>query len=275
MNKTKKTSTKTTAKILFYTIKIVLIAAMISIAVPIASNGYYGRTEKGLLVENYNIADENGNIPSDENGNFYLTVIGYQGSGLNVTIPEEIEGYKVRYIKEAAFSCNEKIMKIIVPSSVKVIEKDAFSYCINLLTVVLPQGLEEIPVNAFKGCTLLRNVVIPETVKTIGDFAFSDCSLLADLKIPKSVEFIGHDAFTACERIVLDCSENAYAKEYSVKYNVISEKDKHPNYPVYKTLSITIVLGIAVFSGDFIIRRLIRNRRNKRGVVKTEKGEVL
>ena len=241
---------------------LIFTAAVILITVfgTLPASAYYGRTEDGFIVENYNEPDVTGNIPTDENGEFYLIVTGYHGSKRSITVPSEVDGRTVRYIKKAAFACNEKITKVVLPDTIAEIGDEVFSYCINLLSVTLPASCDKIPAGTFRGCTLLQSVKLPESVAYIGDFAFEGCAMMTSLVVPAAVEFIGHNAFTTCENLILDCGANTYAKEYAAGNNVIFEKEKNPNLPVYTALLITLILGIAVFAADFAVRRILRSK---------------
>ncbi len=46
---------------------------------------------------------------------------------------------------------------------------------------------------------------------------------------------INDNAFAACNRVAVNCSENSYAYNYMVKYNIIKETPEVPVVPVVKT----------------------------------------
>lgn len=63
--------------------------------------------------------------------------------------------------------------------------------------VKLPSGVTSIGDEAFKGCTSLKGIYLPNSVQTIGASAFENCTRLTQLALPKNVETIGDKAFSA------------------------------------------------------------------------------
>ena len=110
----------------------------------------------------------------EENGITYM----FQGGAAIVTacdpaittttIPERVNGVRVRAIQEKAFAD-----------------------CTALQTVELPDGLVQIDDQAFFGCTALENVTLPDTLTTIGGAIFNNCIKLANIKLPDNVTSIG------------------------------------------------------------------------------------
>ena len=151
----------------------------------------------------------------------------YKGSGGQLVIPGELEGYPV--VEIGAYAVNENINitgDLVIPDSVKKIGNNAFENCTRLNgALTLPDELESIGEYAFSNCnftgtlkipsgiTVLNNfvfhgcdfegqLVLPEETTYIGDSAFSDCrNLTGDLVIPETVDFIDGFAFMNCESI--------------------------------------------------------------------------
>lgn len=171
----------------------------------------------------------------------YVTIVGYCAwADSNIVIPSEIEGLPVTEIAKNAFTNQFELYSIVIPDSVVKIGDDAFRGCRTLLTVKLPAGLKELPMNCFYDCTVLDDLVLPEGLEVIGDFCFENCTMLGRLKIPASVTEIGYDAFVHCENVFLDVSENEYAAEYAVRYNVNTEYEGTSAY-------FWTVIGFSVF----------------------------
>lgn len=63
--------------------------------------------------------------------------------------------------------------------------------------VKLPSGVTSIGEGAFKGCTSLKGIYLPNSAQTIGASAFENCTRLTQLALPKNVETIGDKAFSA------------------------------------------------------------------------------
>lgn len=87
-----------------------------------------------------------------------VTIIGYNGTDIDVAIPSNIDGFPVTNIGEGAFK-NALIRSVVIPSSVRNIDWFAFS-----------------------GCTCLESITIPSSVLSVGYGAFDYC--------PKSVKVI-------------------------------------------------------------------------------------
>jgi len=102
-------------------------------------------------------------------GNECISIIGYNDSGGDLVIPEEISGYPVKIIGWGAF-LGKRFTSVIIPDSVTIIEERAF----------------------FGGP--ISNVTIGKNVTTIGDRAFENNSLTS-VTIPNSVTSIGVSAF--------------------------------------------------------------------------------
>ncbi|MBR2372555.1 MAG: leucine-rich repeat protein, partial [Clostridia bacterium] len=109
-----------------------------------------------------------------------VKVLQYNGSQVEIVIPDKIEGYAVTKIDENVFKNNTTITSITIPASVKNIGDGAFYKCNNLAKVTFGETsqLETIGASAFYGCDSLINIVIPSSVTSIGTAAFHDCSNL-------------------------------------------------------------------------------------------------
>lgn len=145
----------------------------------------------------------------------------YEGA---VVIPEKIDGYTVTEIGDGAFSWNdtvtsvtipsgvkiignsafegcELIEEIVIPDSVKTVGSNAFASCPELKTVKLGKGLDKISNGMFEGCSSLNGVVLPENIKSIGEYAFSCCDSLETLVMYPYISAIGNYAFYDCDSL--------------------------------------------------------------------------
>lgn len=66
-----------------------------------------------------------------------------------IKIPDKIYGYTVEVIEENAFSNNEKVTYIELPSTVKVIKENAFEFADNLQGVKIPKSVKRIEESSF------------------------------------------------------------------------------------------------------------------------------
>jgi hypothetical protein len=200
------------------------------------------RREQEVVTQQLREEAQKTEITPEEEFKFGLTEDGegiviteYIGKRQYVNIPTEVQGFPVVEIGGSAFhglnsgngQYNDKIVSVIIPSSVKKIGEGAFVDCDNLVSVTipdsvtefkagyygmfqscksltsvtLPAGLKEIPANMFAGCTALKSITIPMGVTVIRKGAFSR-SGLTSITIPDSVTEIegsGGYAFSECK----------------------------------------------------------------------------
>lgn len=141
--------------------------------------------------------DENG----QEDGTCCLQE--YKGNDAVVTIPETI-AYDGRIytvtIVAYAFSNNNDITEVILPSSITEIGASAFSRCKNLKNINLPEGLSKIGDYAFEWCAF-EEIILPSTLQELGVLSFSYCDRLSSIVIPKSIKKIENWTFQRCRSL--------------------------------------------------------------------------
>lgn len=158
-----------------------------------------------------------------------ITISGYTGSDLSLTIPGLIDGKVVSGISEYAFY-GGNLTNVTIPNSVTSIGEAVFGE--NPLTGInvqsggksflsvdgvlfnfdqssliaypsakpaasytIPNSVTTISGNAFDTCLNLTEITIPNSVTSIGEAAFINCSGLTTVTIPNSVTNIGGYAF--------------------------------------------------------------------------------
>lgn len=137
------------------------------------------------------------------------TLMAYEGSESNVTIPKNITT-----IAREAFENNGSLVSITIPESVEVIESGAFAGCRNLSSVTIPASVTYIAPAAFAGCDRLRNVSIAkgneEYICENGTIYSADKSKIIQVlagntgivyTIPNYVSDIERYAFWGCDNI--------------------------------------------------------------------------
>ncbi len=113
------------------------------------------------------------NAVKSENRLYYVindsevTITGSNASDTEITIPSEIEGYKVK--------------------SIKGIDK-------NVTKVTISEGIERIEEYAFENCQYLKEISIPASVSYIDEYAFINCGQLQKVNIsPQNQYYIIDD----------------------------------------------------------------------------------
>ncbi len=152
-------------------------------------------------------------VQAEVDGNFLYTVNddgiiigGYDGernpeNGLQLTIPEQIDGKNVTAIGDNAFSDFTNLKSITIPNNVAYIGQSAFKNCTNLVNLTIPDSVTTINREAFWDCSSLTSLSIPNSVTSIGTDAFRGCSSLTDLSIPNSLTHISSYAFAGCSSL--------------------------------------------------------------------------
>ncbi len=109
-----------------------------------------------------------------------VSIDAYNGTDENVVVPEKLGGEDVEVIDIRAFSGNETVKTVKLPSTVTDIYDGAFANCTSLTEITIPSSVTYISDNAFSGCTSLKEITIPSSVTTIGREAFAGTKWLSD-----------------------------------------------------------------------------------------------
>ena len=166
----------------------------------------------------------------DDYGEKYISIVSYEGTDTEMTIPGEINGYPVEAIDNRAFEHSSSIQILHISENVKRFDNMCFYGCRNLKKVELPSTLCEVfDQNPFEACpieeisfpngseygyftneSLVINDIllgyfgnnteeyhVPDGVIKMGSFCFAE-----DIKkvyLPKSVNYIGSWTFDEME----------------------------------------------------------------------------
>ena len=102
----------------------------------------------------------------------------------------------------SAFSYNDKLEIVALPSTIKKIHQSAFTNCENLTTVSLNDNITLIDSNAFNSCTKLNLTSLPKNLESIGMAAFMSCGEgLQITSIPGGVKTIPSYTFYGCPNV--------------------------------------------------------------------------
>ena len=212
--------------------KVLLLALLVQLFTLSASaydvhvNGiYYNLNTDDMTAEvTYKHNPNEYDVQTDWDGSVYRTQYNtfYQGS---ITIPEQVNGYKVTSIGSRAFESCTYLTSVTIPSSVTRIDRKAFYFCERLQSLTIPPSVEYIGYWAFQGCPGIKSytstqdglvyinnvlyyykgtmeenahIVLKEGTTCICADAFYDRSEMASILIPESVKYIGTCAFWGC-----------------------------------------------------------------------------
>ncbi len=129
-----------------------------------------------------------------------VTINGYNGTSLNVTVPSTIHNKPVTVVSATTFRYSN-VRSVVWPASATAIPSYAFNNCEHLESVTLPSALESIGYSAFSDCSALTAIKLPDTVEDIGTYAFSGCSALASVNISKGMTEISEGTFLGCSSL--------------------------------------------------------------------------
>lgn len=115
----------------------------------------------------------------------------------DVTIPDEIGGYRVVKIGEGAFRNCKNITNVILPEFLEEIGDGAFSGCEKLESVSFNKALLKIGDGAFEYTTNLKEARLPDSMTAVGDSAFLR-SGIGNLILGKNINTLGKNAFFGC-----------------------------------------------------------------------------
>lgn len=126
----------------------------------------------------------------------------YEGTALEVAIPEQIDGKDVTVIDGGCFSNKEDITTVIIPDTVKEIGNNAFMNCGSLVSVKMSANIEVIGDMAFPGT--ITEIELPNTLKEIGECAFAGGDF-TEIELPTSLSEIEEGTFlqTKIESLVI------------------------------------------------------------------------
>lgn len=124
----------------------------------------------------------------------------------DIIIPETIvhkdKTYKVKKIKEYAFSKLKRITSVTIPDAITEIDCAAFSYCTGLKSAILGNSIKTLEYGTFSNCTAMTSVTIGKSINTINR-SFTNCQKLEEIHIS--------DIAAWCN---ITCDNKLYVEEY-------------------------------------------------------------
>ena len=97
----------------------------------------------------------------------------YEGSDPVVTVPAEIDGYKV-YSIGWGLTCpfagvRDVLTDVVISEGVQMVERQCFKDCTKLKSVTLPSTLAQIGTYSFQNCTALKEIELNEGLLGVGN----------------------------------------------------------------------------------------------------------
>lgn len=185
-----------------------------------------------------------------ENGN--AEIVEYIGKGIDIVIPDDLDGHPVVSIGDRAFDNCSEIRSVVISEQITSIGVNPFTRCDKLMKIYvspdhpvfsilegvlfsktdkrlicypysatdngydIPKGIRIIGDYAFFECKSLSKIGLPETLDEIGENAFANCKGLIEIRMAGSINKIGKRAFYECEllnEVVLQEGTNYIGEE--------------------------------------------------------------
>lgn len=200
---------------------IVAIGAAIGLLV-CSTSAYAAQTEDVLTSGDYS-------YELLDNGT--ASLVGYNGSDTQISIPNELNGVIVSEIEEEAFSGNNKLESVALGSEIKYLKSGAFSGCTNLKSVKVNEELIDIGDECFKDCESLTEFYIPSKTAFLGKDAFLNCTKMSEIELPNTLMQIGDHAvgfkkdkssgeYVKIENFKIRCVVGSLGSKYAYEYEI-------------------------------------------------------
>ena len=150
------------------------------------------------------------------------TIDGYVGTDPIVVIPESIEGYPVKAVRDIS---GKGIQAIKFPDSMEVIGDSLFMGDEDIQYVVFGANIKEVGEYTFLYCSNMKEIQLNDTLEKIGWSAFTCYSdYVREIHIPESVTKIDGAAFEMDDTQTIYVKAGSYAETYCVE-----SKENYPD----------------------------------------------
>ena len=116
-----------------------------------------------------------------------VSIDSYNGTDENVVVPEKLGGEDVEVIDIRAFSGNETVKTVKLPSSVTWIRDEAFSGCTSLEIIEIPETVESMGISCFSGTKWLENNLVDGKYLIVNNILYDTQNLNDEVVIPDGV----------------------------------------------------------------------------------------
>ena len=180
------------------------------------------------------------------------TITGYNGNSADLTLPESIEGYTVKYIGSSAFAENTVLESVTVPSGYLLVNGSAFKNCTNLISITLPNTLTSMGGSIVNGTAYYNteenwdnnilyigkyavasrtaisgDIEIKAGTRLICTSCFSSKTKITSVILPSSMRYIRNNAFNGCSKL----------KNVTINYKKCSIYDSETVFPTTTVLT--------------------------------------
>ena len=136
------------------------------------------------------------------------TIVKCSSSTAELTIPNNIEGYKVVAIDADAFAGNSTLEVINFSDNMIAVGDYAFENCTSLKEVIIPSTITNFGINVFSGCTSLETATVNMNIDRLPQGIFYNCSSLKTVNLNSSITEYGNSAFYGCSSLTYAPSIN-------------------------------------------------------------------
>lgn len=154
-----------------------------------------------------------------KNSDGTLTLAGYEGTGTEFIVADNLYDIKITAIDKYAFAENTTLTNIVLPDSITKIGDSAFFNNTTITDITLGQNISEIGTNAFYGCSNIKSITLGNQIIKIDAYVFNRCSSITEFTVPNSVRSIGDYAFFKCTSLTKITIPNSVTEIYSTAFN--------------------------------------------------------
>ena len=183
-----------------------------------------------------------------------IEIVGYTGTSKSVTIPNTIEAKPVTIIDANAFTGNEEIESLTIPSNIRTIEDGAFRGCTSLHqfyctankwysftngVLYYDCGKMTMSSSDYSSTITLTKIAlfcakdsayitVPEGVDGISAYAFANRKKMTHIVLPAGIQYIGKCAFYGCTKLrgMAMTSGSETSSEFNIPYGTIAIDNK-------------------------------------------------
>lgn len=181
----------------------------ILIAVLIICTTVYASAIAYIIIGDYKVFKNTDNT---------LTLAGYEGTGTEFIVADNLYDIQITEIDKFAFSDNTTLTKLVLPDSITKIGESAFLNNTTITEITLGKNITEIGLNAFYGCSNIKSITLGDHITEIKPYVFNRCSSITEFNVPNSVKSIGDYSFFKCTNLTKITIPSSVTEIYSTAF---------------------------------------------------------